>query len=95
MLMTVVPSEPPVVALAMTTVLKLFNLDGTRLPYATEIGNASPKNGDSYPGEGGAMSSTVVGHRERVGDKGEIVVHHTRDIRCLAASALGDMVATG
>lgn len=99
-LLAVVPSTPEVIAITCTTELSLFSLDGTRLPAVAvprrrwrqfgENTNTSPIE-DRQDGDGdedddedeGMMTSQVPAEP------------HQRDIRCLAASPTGDMVATG
>lgn len=86
--MAVVPSSPFAIAVTCTTELSLFQLDGTRLPpVATRcITKDLSRAGDA----------AIEG--ARVYDRQAAVVAeqaHERDIRCLAASPMGDMVATG
>lgn len=92
MLMGVIPSKPPVIAVTCTTELSLFKLDGTRLPTVTVSGGTLS---DNLPGErkdDGSAFSRIA----RADEQGKLAAEaHKRDIRCLAVSPTGDMVATG
>lgn len=94
-LMAVVPSSPPVVAITCTTDLSLYFLDGTPLPAIPQSWDPLPAAGDASPGgeEGGSSGF----YRDSCAPQPRSVraEAHQRDIRCLAGSPAGDMVATG
>ncbi|CAM9284032.1 unnamed protein product [Laminaria digitata] len=96
-LMAVVPSSPPVVAITCTTDLSLYFLDGTPLPAIPQPWNPHPAGGDTSPGgEEGEESSGGSYHDSCAPQPRSIRAEgHQRDIRCLAGSPAGDMVATG
>lgn len=93
-LLAVVPSRPPVIAITCTTELSLFSLDGTRLPVATASRRRWRRSAENTP------SIQYSEDEDEDDDDKEAtpqvpVEGHERDIRCLAASPAGDMVATG
>lgn len=94
-LMVVVPSSPPVVAITCTTDLSLYFLDGTPLPAIPQSWDPLPVAGDASPGgeEGGSSGF----YRDSCAPQPRAIraEAHQRDIRCLAGSPAGDMVATG
>ena len=93
--MAVVPSNPPVVAVTCTTDLSLYFLDGTPLPAILQSWNPLPAGGGASPGdeEGGSGGF----YRDNCAPQPRSIraEAHQRDIRCLAGSPAGDMVATG
>lgn len=87
-LLAVVPSTPPVIAMTCTTELSLFSLDGTRLPVVAV----------SRPCWRSSRTCPIEDSEDEDHGEGTFQVPaeaHERDIRCLAASPAGDMVATG
>lgn len=99
-LLAVVPSTPPVIAITCTTELALFSLDGTRLPVVAVSRRRWRRSGESTcPIEDIEDEDDEDDDDEdEDGDEGTAQVpaeSHQRDIRCLAASPAGDMVATG
>lgn len=116
MLMEVVPSTPPLIAVTCTTELSLFRLDGKRLPVVAvadtprrgpardddntfgeaEIGGGDSTGSSSLPGRRFAYGVCGSDHDEIAAATGVAAAEgHQRDIRCLAASPSGEMVATG
>lgn len=99
-LLAVVPSTPPVIAITCTTELSLFSLDGTRLPVVAvsprrwrRSGEITNTNSNTRPIEDSEDEDEDEHHGE--GTLQVPAEPHQRDIRCLAASPTGDMVATG
>eukprot|EP00752_Nemacystus_decipiens_P004163 g3807.t2 len=96
-LLAVVPSTPPVIAITCTTGLSLFKLDGTCLPVVS----VSPRHRWRWSGESADTSPIQDSedddeHEDDDERKSQVTAEpHERDIRCLAASPTGDMVATG
>lgn len=88
MLLAVVPSTPPVVAITCTTELSLFSLDGMRLPVVAVSPRHSGRSGEN-------TSTDDDDDDDDDGTPPAPAEPHQRDIRCLAASPTGDMVATG
>lgn len=89
-LLAVVPSTPPVIAITCTTELSLFSLDGARLPVVAVSRRRWRRSGEK--------TSPIEDSEDEDDDEGTSEVPaeaHERDIRCLAASPAGDMVATG
>jgi len=141
-LLAVVPSTPPLIAITCTTRMALFSLDGTRLPVSVNTNtNGVQSAGDPRPREPQGGDATLaetadatalegggvgVGGARLFPQRGSPVAQrtscfafgsstdgdggdgeglsqspdaaaevHQRDIRCLAASPAGDMIATG
>lgn len=108
MLMAVVPSTPPVIAVTCTTDLSLFSLEGKRLssvprPLAPTVKcdendiitqEVNRAVFDSANCAGRADDTSAVG-AVVVGATGRVAEPHERDIRCVAASPEGHVVATG
>lgn len=93
--MVVVPSSPPVVAVTCMTDLSLYFLDGTPLPVIPTSWNPPPKGGGVSPAEEGRGSDAFY-HAGCAPHLNPMRAEaHKRDIRCLAGSPAGDMVATG
>lgn len=81
-LMSVVPSIPPTIAVTCTTELSLFALDGTRV-------NPTARSAQTSCTSGTDQMDPSDHPRAMAGEA------HDRDIRCLAVSTAGDRVATG
>eukprot|EP00903_Cladosiphon_okamuranus_P018060 g16621.t1 len=105
-LLAVVPSTPPVIAITCTTELSLFSLDGTRLPVVAGSPQRWRRSVEDSNINSNTNGNTSTCRVEDSGDDDENEHHgegvpqvpvepHQRDIRCLAASPMGDMVATG
>ena len=90
-LMSVVPSVPPIIAVTCTTELSLFSLDGARIPpvekSAHHLETSEPERMGPF---GSSRGVTCEG-----GQSAMVEDAHDRDIRCLAVSSAGDRVATG
>lgn len=81
-LMSVVPSIPPTIAVTCTTELSLFALDGTRInPTGRSVQTSCAS---------GTNQMDPSDHPRAMAEEA-----HDRDIRCLAVSTAGDRVATG
>lgn len=93
--MAVVPCNPPVLAVTCTTKLSLFSLDGTALPPVMEP-STSPNDPSVRSGAFGTFCRSDEGRADSIENMGgKVAEAHERDIRCIATSPAGDMVATG
>ncbi|CAM9749317.1 unnamed protein product [Scytosiphon promiscuus] len=119
-LMAVVPSTPPVIAVTCTTELSLFRLDGKRLSVVAVADTPPVRAADVDDDAFGEVETGAWGDTRHFSLRGRgfacdarsddgngtaaaasavtgvaAAEGHQRDIRCLAASPSGEMVATG